>query len=257
MSNPVAVNRTNVDGGEIAALTGNVYNRVVVANRASGTISVINSDNNQVENTVDMPDNGQPMYVVYNDENNTVLVGDYNGQVVAFDALDFSVVGTATAGNGVFHMWLSPDNQQLWVNNELDFTMSVINPNTMETLATFPIPDDLLANGYKPHDVIVMPNNAAAFVTMLGPLEEDYVIKYDATTFEEVARATVGTDPHVSLTSANDKLYVASQGSDILQVLNRSDLSLVTTVDIPNAHGLGMNNAGTCLLYTSPSPRDS
>lgn len=236
-----------VDGGMITPSTGMVYNRVVVANRASGTISVINSDNNEVEHTYPMPDDGEPMYVVYNKYNNTVLVGDYNGKVVAFDGKDFSVVGSATAGAGVFHMWISPDNQQLWVNNELDKTVSVINPNTLETLATIPLSADLEADGFKQHDVIIMPDNSAAFVTFLGPLEEDYVIKYDATTFDEVARAAVGLDPHVSLTGANGVLYVACQGSDVVQVLNRSDLSQDTTLAVPNAHGLGMNQAGTYL----------
>ncbi len=247
LSNPIVVNRNGVNGGMITSPTGNVYNRVVVANRASGTISVIDSENNNIESTYEMPDDGEPMYVVYNDYNNSVLVGDYNGKVVAFDGKDFSVLGSADAGAGVFHMWLSPNNQQLWVNNELDNTISVIDPNNLTTLATIPVPADLLDAGFKPHDVIVMPNNAAAFVSFLGPLDADYVVKFDATTFEETARVAVGLDPHLSLTSANDKLYVASQGSDELAVFNRSDLSLVTIIEIPNAHGLGMNSAGTYL----------
>ncbi len=249
---PIAVMREDcscvVDAGEVSASGGTVttYNRAVIANRASGTISVINSDDNTIEGTYPMPSGGQPMYVVYNSSNNTVLVGDYNGSVAAFDGTTFAPAGSATAGNGVFHMWLSPDNQQLWVNNELDNTISVINPNTLATITTFPIPSDLLAISYKPHDVIVSPDNSAAFVTMLGGAG-GYVIKYSTTTFTETARAFVGDDPHVSLTPANDKLYVASQGSGELAVLNRSDLSVVTILNIPNAHGLGMNQAGTFL----------
>ena len=247
LSNGIPVTRNGVNGGLLSALTGNTFHRVVIANRASGTISVINSETNAVIATRTMPDNGEPMYAVYNSANNTVLVGDYDGRVIGFDGKTFEVVGSAVAGAGVFHMWLSPDNQQLWVNNELDKSISVIDPNTMTTLTTFPIPADLLDANYKPHDVILMPNNEAAFVTMLGPLDVDYVIKYSTATFTEIDRAMVGTDPHVSLTSANDKLYVASQGSGELKVLNRSDLSEVATLNIPNAHGLGMNPAGTYL----------
>lgn len=246
LSNPITVNRNGVNGGEITGMSGMIFNRAVIANRASGTISVINTNDNTIEGTYDMPNNGEPMYVVYNQSNNTVLVGDYNGSVAAFDGETFAPVGSATAGAGVFHMWLSPDNQQLWVNNELDKTISVINPNDLSTITTFPIPSDLLVVGYKPHDVIVSPDNSAAFVTMLGGAG-GYVIKYSTTTFTETARAFVGDDPHVSLTGANDKLYVASQGSDELAVLNRSDLSEVTVLNVPNAHGLGMNKAGTYL----------
>ena len=247
LSNSISVFRNQPDGGIIYTSTDEVANRVVVANRASGSISVIDSDQNAVLGNYDMPDNGEPMYAVYNSSNQTVLVGDYNGKVVAFDAITFEVTGTAEAGAGVFHMWGSPDNQQLWVNNELDRTISVINPTTLENIATVSLPTDLFDAGYKPHDVIVMPNNQAAFVTLIGTTDIDYVIKYDASTFMETARAEVGRDPHVSLTSANDKLYVASQGSSELKVLNRSDLSEVTTLNIPNAHGLGMNSDGTYL----------
>ncbi len=248
LSNSVTVNRNSVEGGTLAALTGNVYNRVVIANRASGSISVINSSNNTVEGTYQMPDNGEPMYVVYSDMTNTVWVGDYNGKVVGFNGKTFQVTGSVDAGAGVFHMWLSPNNQQLWINNELDKTISIIDPINMTNLNTISIPADLLGQGYKPHDVIVSPDNAYAFVTMLGAgATEDYVVKYSTSTFQEIARAAVGTDPHVSLTSNNDKLYVASQGSGELKVLNRSDLSEVTTLSIPNAHGLGMNSAGTYL----------
>ena len=247
LSNPISVIRSNPNGGDLFALDNNTLNRTVIANRASGTISVINSDTDQVEQTISLPNNGEPMYVVYNDLSNTILVGDYNGRVVGYDGLSLNFAGSANAGAGVFHMWLSPDNQQLWVNNELDKTISVINPNTYATITTFSIPADLLALGYKPHDVIVMPNNAAAFVSMLGPLNEDYVVKYSATSFEELDRVAVGLDPHLSLTAANPYLYVASQGADELKVFNRSDLSEVATLSIPNAHGLGMSPDGSYL----------
>ncbi len=247
LSNSITVSRSATEGGTISTTEGVYNHRAVIANRLSGTISVINSATNEVIGTYDMPNGGEPMYVDYNNENNTVLVGDYNGYVVAFDGDDFSVQGSVEAGDGVFHMWISPNNQQLWINNELDKTVSVVNPTTLEQITTFSIPQDLLAAGYKPHDVIVMPDNSAAFVTMLGGDTEDYVVKYDATTFQETARQAVGQDPHVSLTDANDKLYVASQGSGEVKVLNRSDLSEVTTIAVPNAHGLGMNADGTYL----------
>jgi len=246
LSNSITVTRNAPSGGEIAGLSQNIINHTVIANRASGTVSIINNDDESVLSSFDMPEEGEPMYVVYNDYNNSFLVGDYNGKVAAFDAQSFEWLGSAEAGSGVFHMWLSPNKEQLWVNNELDKTISVIDPNTLTTIATIDLPADL-ASDFKPHDVILMPDNSAAFVTVLGGEDEDYVLKYSTTTFEETARASVGTDPHVSLTDTNDKLYVASQGSGEVAVLNRSDLSEETVLNIPNAHGLGMNNAGTYL----------
>jgi len=234
-----------IQGGVISGISNDRLYRTIIANRASGSVSVINTQTNEVISTLALPDAGEPTYVVHNDYNNTFLVGDFKGRVIAFDDQNFEITGSAEAGFGVFHMWLSPNRQQLWVNNIADRTISVINPNTMENITTINAPSDLGA--FTQHDVIVSPDNSAAFVTFLGGDADDYVIKYNTSTFEEEARAAVGPDPHVSLTSVNDKLYVASQGSGEIAVLNRSDLSEVTVLNIPNAHGLGMNNAGTYL----------
>ena len=248
LSNEITVTRNGVNGGVISGSQHVIRNRVVIANRASGSISVINSDNDNVIGTYDMPNNGEPMYVVHNETDHSILVGNYKGSVVAFNDKDFSIIGEVNVGKGVFHMWLSPDNKQLWVNNEIDKSISVVDPLTMTEIIRFDIPTDLKDN-YKPHDVIVMPDNSAAFVTFIGSsdMQPDYVLKYDAVSFDETARAAVGRDPHVSLTSANPYLYVASQDASELKVLNRSDLSEETTLNIPNAHGLGMNHAGTYL----------
>ena len=59
----------------------------------------------------------------------------------------------APAGRGVFHMWADYRGRQLWVNNDIDKTTTVIDPSTLEVLATVPTPADLVAMGGKPHDV--------------------------------------------------------------------------------------------------------
>ena len=60
---------------------------IVVANRLSNSISVINDETNQVIRTVPLPDNGEPMYVVYIPTTGEVAVGDRaNNRVVFFSA---------------------------------------------------------------------------------------------------------------------------------------------------------------------------
>ncbi|MFK7921126.1 MAG: hypothetical protein AB8H47_04175, partial [Bacteroidia bacterium] len=39
--------------------------RVVIANRASGDLTIINAKNDKVLGTIPMPDNGEPMYGVH------------------------------------------------------------------------------------------------------------------------------------------------------------------------------------------------
>jgi YVTN family beta-propeller protein len=232
--------------------------KVVIANRSSGTISVIDAISDEVTGTYDLPAGDsmpQPMYVVYSPTKNRVFVGDRaNDRVVVFSARDFSVEATVPAGDGVFHMWADPQDKQLWVNNDIDNTITVIDPNTLEVLATVDTPADLVALGGKPHDVILGPNGDYAYVSVLGISGvNDYVVQYSTDTFAEVNRAPVGKDPHLSLARQNDFLYVPSQNSDVVVVLDRETLAPVTEISVPGAHGAGMARNGK-YLYTTNLP---
>ena len=141
--------------------------KVVVADRASGTVSVISALSDELAATIDMPDGGEPMYVFYSPIERRVFVGDRaNDRVVAFDAKTFEVDGFAQAGQGVFHMWGHTGLGQLWVNNDIDNTTSVIDMRTLETIATVPTPGDLVAMGGKPHEILL--NDLALQAVVLG-----------------------------------------------------------------------------------------
>jgi DNA-binding beta-propeller fold protein YncE len=245
---------STVEAGNSASRQG----RVVVANRASGTISVIDATTDMLIGTHSLPAGDaspEPMYVVYTPAKNRVFVGDRaNDRVVVFNARDFSVEGTVAAGAGVFHMWADPHSNQLWINNDVDNTTTVISPKTLEVLATVPTPADLVMDGGKPHDVILDPTGSYAFITVLGLAGDyDYVVKFSTETFEEVDRAPVGKDPHVSLARQNNLLYVPAQNSNVVTVLNRDTLDLVTEILVPGAHGAGMTPNGK-VFYTTNLP---
>ena len=232
------------------------HGKIVIANRGSGTISVLEARSGDLIGTYDLPADpnpAEPMYVVYVRRTNGVVVGDRaNDQVVEFDADDFSVRRTAPTGRGVFHMWVDPvHNRQLWVNNDIDNTTTVIDPVTFDVLATVEMPADLVAMGGKPHDVILNPLGRDAYVSMVGFAgANDYVIHYSTRTFDELHRAAVGKDPHLSLTQRNRRLYVPCQESDVVLVFNRTNLSPVTEIPLPGAHGVGMTRSGR-ILYTT------
>lgn len=232
--------------------------RIVVANRASGSISVISTQTDQLIGTYELPagDNTpEPMYVVYTRQGSHVFVGDRaNNRVVVFNSRDFSVEALIPAGAGIFHMWADPRGTQLWVNNDIDNTITVINPRTLHVITTFDLPADLVAMGGKPHDVILDPQGRYAYVTMLGFAgDSDYLLQYDARTFTELNRAPVGKDPHVSLTAHNNFLYVPAQGSNLVSVFDRRDLTLVDALAIPGAHGAGMPLQGQVFYTTNLS----
>ena len=250
-------------GLTIASLLGGVAEaapgggKIVVANRASGTISVISVKNNAVS-TYALPagaDAPEPMYVFDSPIQRRVFVGDRaNDRVVAFDAHSFDVEGIADAGAGVFHMWGSRATGELWVNNDLDNTTSVIDMRTLETVATIPTPADLVAMGGKPHDVIVDQQGFYGYISVIGVAGAgDGLVQVDARDYSVVNRAVVGDDPHLSLAAGNPNLYVPAQGSDIVEVLDRESLESVAVIPVPGAHGAGMRVNGR-YFYTTNLP---
>jgi DNA-binding beta-propeller fold protein YncE len=249
-------------GGNAAAQLVGSKGGVVVANRGSGSISVIDVLTSAV-NHVPLPTSAgdnppEPMYVTYSATHDLVFVGDRaNDRVVAFNAFDYSLRTTIPVGDGVFHMWGNDNRNQLWVNNDVDKTVSVINLTTLSVDATFSTPADLNALGGQPHDVILDPNEPVGYITMIGVADPanpntDAVVAFSTSTFTETDRSIVGDDPHVLLSAANNLLFVTTQGADGVSVLDRSTLDHVpgSPIAIPNAHGAGMSSSGD-VFYTT------
>jgi DNA-binding beta-propeller fold protein YncE len=229
--------------------------KIVVANRASGTISVINPDSDRVTGTYALPPGDkmpEPMYVVHTRDR--VFVNDRaNNRVAVFSPRTFALQTTVPTGAGSWHMWSDPAGRQIWVNNETDKTCTVFDPLSLQVLATVPMPADLAAAGGRPHDVILDPvAGQFAYVSLIGVTgPSDFVVKFNTQSFTEVARAAVGKDPHVSATTANNLLYVPCQNSNTLVVLNRDTLAPVTSLAIPGAHGAGMAADGATFHTTN------
>ena len=231
---------------------------IVIANRGSGSISVINTNTDEVSGTFDLPagpNTPEPMYVVFVGQGQRVFVGDRaNDRVVVFRVSDFSVETTIPVGHGAFHMWADPQGRQLWVNNDIDNTSSVVDLHTLQVITTVPTPADLVSMGGKPHDVILGPAGKLAYITVIGVSgDNDYVVQFNTRTFEETGRAAVGKDAHLSLTPRNRELYVPCQNNDAVYVLNRFSMDLIETIPIPGAHGAGMITNGKVFYTTNIS----
>ncbi|MCR9247066.1 MAG: hypothetical protein NXI31_18700 [bacterium] len=232
-----------------ALTTGAFAQSFVVCNRGSGDITVFNRDGN-VSQTVALPaatNASEPMYVVQ--VGGEVVVGDRgNDRVVRFDKDDYSVIGDVAVGAGVFHMWHAAG--QLWVNNDVDNTTSVIDTDTWAVTQTIAMPADLVSMGYKNHDVFV--TRDAAYVSLLGGSgATDWVVRYDNTTFQETDRQEVGKDPHLWHDRWSRKLFVASQDSDTVAVLDEDDLRVRQTFSAPGAHGIYVPRWSRTLLTTN------
>ena len=220
---------------------------VVVANRASGDISIIDNRTLEVRN-VDLPGDAEPMYVNHDRRHDRVLVGDRaSSTIVAFDDDSYEIVGSVDVGDGVFHQWLERTRRQLWVVGDTSQSVTVVDTRSLEVRATIDMPADLVSETSKPHDVFVSGNHA--FVTMLGVTGGGgVVIQYSTRTFEETGRVSVGDDPHVFVRSG--RLYVASQDSSTVALFRARDLRPMGSIQVEAAHGIFVTNSLEVLVTT-------
>ncbi len=226
--------------------------QVWTADRVSGQLTVVDVASTRAVRQDFF--GGEPMYVNYSDAADLVLVGDRrNNLVVALDPTTGARVGSASVPAGVFHQWIAPGGTQLWVNSDIDRSTSVVDVTTMEVVATIPMPAELAdTESAKPHDVFVDPDGGAAFVSYLGfGDDDDWVVRFDTTTFAETHRMAVGMDPHLFAIPGSDVIYVPCQDTEQVLVLNRADLAQVADIAVPGAHGIIGSPDGASVYVTN------
>lgn len=237
--------------------------QIVIANRASGNLSILNEDTGTVIGIVDLPTSegdtpGEPMYISYLNTHDEVAVADRaNNQVVFFDRTTYDVTGTVETGAGNFHMWATPKEDQLWVVNDIDNALTVMDPKTKTEIERIALSESLIGPNAKPHDIILDSSGMHAYVTILredNPTA-DLLLKISTQTFEVIKSAEVGKDPHVSLAPEHNLLYVLSQDSDRIDIFDRRETNLeqVGSLDQPGAHGVIHSSDGQ-YLYTTNLP---
>ncbi|SIQ23774.1 40-residue YVTN family beta-propeller repeat-containing protein [Chryseobacterium sp. RU37D] len=205
--------------------------KVVVTNRGAGSISFVDAMNNSVSKTLSIP-NSEPMYVVYVPQNDKLYIGDRMGKKVhIINPKTQEVEHSISIGNGVFHMWADGLGKELWVTNDIDNTISVIN------LATSTVSNTINVD-MKPHDVFLTKDGTTAFVSVFtGSSTADKVYRYSLSSYTKTGEVSVGKEPHLFHLSNSNNLYIPCQ-SGKLYVVNPNTMSVTLEKDYSNAHGI-------------------
>lgn len=205
--------------------------KVVVANRGAGSISFIDATSNQVSMLA--ISGSEPMYVVYVPTKDKIFVGDRAGKKIhIINPQTKAVESSITVGNGVFHMWADGLGKQLWVSNDIDNTISVIDLNTNTVVKTINV-------GMKPHDVFLSKDATKAYVSVFNAdaAMPDKVYMYSTSDYSKTGEASVGKDPHLYHLPTSNKLFVACQSGEVY-ALNGSSLSVISNNAFTGAHGI-------------------
>lgn len=205
--------------------------KVVVANRGAGSVSFIDATSNQVSTLAIA--GSEPMYVVYVPTKDKIFVGDRAGKKIhIINPQTKAIESSITVGNGVFHMWADGMGKQLWVSNDIDNTISVIDLNTNTVVKTINV-------GMKPHDVFLSKDATKAYVSVFNAdaAMPDKVYMYSTSDYSKTGEANVGKDPHLYHLPNTNKLFVACQSGQVY-ALNGSNLSVISNNAFTGAHGI-------------------
>ncbi len=217
---------------------------VVIANRGGSSISYIDAQSNQVVHTQTIP-GSEPMYAVYAGEKDRLYVGDRaQSKVHVIDPATRQVESSIDVGKGVWHIWADGKGRQLWVSNDLDKSLSVIDLDAGAVVATIQL-------GSKPHDVFVTDEGSRAYVSVFtGNDSPDSVFLFSTATYKKLAARAVGKDPHLFHQAKGNRLYVPCQSGNLF-VLNGANLDEVKNIPLPGAHGVNVSPDGKYLFVSN------
>lgn len=217
-------------------------NYVYVVNTADGTVSVINSSNNNIA-TINAgltvgAGQSDPIYVSANKY--FYYSGNNAGtQIAAINTLDNSS-SLITVGNDPFGLSYATGFNKLYVCNGGDGTVSVINTltNTVSGLITV---------GSGPGRSIYISSSQSVYVLN----ETDQTISViDANTDTVVATIPVGSYPvWASYLSSVDRIYISNVIDGTVSVINPQTNTVVSTITVGNLAAISTVNEVDKLVY--------
>jgi len=145
--------------------------RTFILNRGSGTVTVINSQTNQLDNTPGLPNmdpatgtltlpppagytgplpfNAGPVYADYYQPSSELVTANYDSDTISIinttvdvygnDSKLFGQTVTVPVGRGPDALTILRDGSRVYVANQLDGTVSVVNLTTYQVEATIPV----------------------------------------------------------------------------------------------------------------------
>jgi YVTN family beta-propeller protein len=154
-TNPVALAETH-DGKKLYSV-----------NQGDGTVSVIDTANAVVLGTIPLGVGSSPVWALLSSDGLSLYVLDRGlSNLAVIDTLTDTALGSVPVGDSPNHMFLDPRLNRLYVTNQGDNTVSVLDaslpPPGIPKLLTFvPVPPT-------PTAVAALPNGTRAYVSSLG-----------------------------------------------------------------------------------------
>lgn len=142
---------------------------------------------------------------------------------------------------------------RVYVPNQNDATVTIVDPGGGEVLATVNLRDAGFTANAKPHAVIAEPDGSAWYVTLIG---DGWVAKFNREN-RLVGRARMETPGMLALDPAHDRVYASRSMTAVsapssVGVIRRSDMTLLEELDVilPRPHAIAVDTSSG-LVYVS------
>jgi YVTN family beta-propeller protein len=239
-----------------------------IANTGSDTVSVLNTDNNNVAKTIALPRESRPLGVAVSPSGRYLYTADGGAnRVSVLDTQAGRVVTSVRVGTQPLSVAVAPDGKAVYSANSGSGNVSVINARTNRVVRAIPtgrfpsgiavtrdgasvyVTDELsgvtvinAANGTirarlrlpSPFSVTMSPDGGRAYVTGLGPGTLTAIDTGTARVHSTASVGSSGTDPFTVRATA-DALYVANQGASTLSIIDPRDFRTTATIATGNS----------------------
>jgi hypothetical protein len=226
---------------------------VVVPNRSDSTLTILATPSGKILKKITAEDTGfefEPIYASSLAKFKMIAVSDrMNSQLMFFDSRTFKFLGTVPTSTGMFHMWPTPEQNELFAVADIDRVIDVVKVrrfgNRIFSRHRMIDVGEVTDTG-KPHDIMV--DKTHVYVTMLGiegedGIKEDLVLKYNRRSLKLEGKLKFSFDIHLGMPLQSPYLLVPETTTGKLNFIDKKSFKVVTVVDdLPGAHGIWWNS---------------
>lgn len=225
-----------------------LLNAIVIANRASSSISLLDPANKLRPQSVALPKGSDPLYFSLSFRDGELWISDRATNsllVYTLTAHGLFPIGSVPAEAGVFHSFVTQDERtvfpQVWTACDVARVVTVHLAGSRKRVATLRVPSDARRLGAKPHDVTAGWRYGIA--SFIGASDgRGYVAAWDSASFRLSGVLRTRKDPHVAL-RGDSHLFVVAQGDsdqngEVLMVKLPSMKVLKRDASQPSPHGM-------------------
>ena len=224
-----------------------LLNTLYVPNYESGTVSVIDSKNMVVKDTVFIHGQSNPTKIVVDSNRHLVFVSDkISGSLTVIDGIDGNVIDSMKIGNSLWDLDINEKNGKLYVSDLINNQIIVVDTINLEIIKSIDV-------AQSPWAVMVNENSNMIYVAS-GTSEVIHVI--DGTDDVLVNEINPGVKPWgLSINEKSNVLYVTSWDSNFIAVIDlQNDQILYQIPVLPGAWQMTTNqNNGVTIISNEHS----